>query len=139
VAGDRGFTLIEVLVVMLLLSIGMLAFSQGTLATQRLHRRSRGMSAALLLAQEGLERIGALGWGPATAGLPRARLPELTGEDGEHPHETVVRSGRRHLLVYAREESGPSSGRCAVSCFWADGERPFAARDVVRLEAGGMR
>lgn len=135
---DRGFTLIEVLIVMLLLSLGMLAFSQGTLASQRLHRRSRGMSAGLLLAQEGLERIGAVGWERATGGRPRASLPELTGDDGVRPHETVSRSGRRFLLVYERRESGPGAGRCSVSCYWAEGDRPFAARDVVRLEAGGL-
>lgn len=129
---ERGFTYIEVLATMLVLSFGLLGVLQTTLLAARLERRGASITAATFLAQERLERIGALGWERATAGLEVAPLPaELGG--GSYPREEVARPGGRYLLVYEREPSGADPPLCTVRCFWEGTQGKLDARSVVRL------
>ena len=58
---DRGFTLIEVMVVLSLVGMGLLFFLQNSFLAMGLHDRGRKMSEALLLAQGRLELLEA--WG----------------------------------------------------------------------------
>jgi prepilin-type N-terminal cleavage/methylation domain-containing protein len=132
VPGDRGFTLIEVLVVMVVLAFGILGFLQTTLVAGSIQGRSRAMTAAVFLAQERLERVGALGWDRATAGLERESLPDLLGTDTAHPVERVAARGSKYLLVFSQEGCGVPP-RCAVRCFWTEGGRAFARQNAVRL------
>lgn len=134
---ERGFTFIEVLVVTLVLAFGLMAFLQGAMLSLRLHRRSRAMGIGLFLAQEGLERLGVLGWDRVVAGRERGRLPQLMGDEEEYPQETVNRSGLRFLVVYARDAVAAPPAPYVVRCFWADGDRGFEVRNVVRLETRG--
>jgi prepilin-type N-terminal cleavage/methylation domain-containing protein len=73
VGTERGFTFIEVLVVMVVLSFGVLGVLQATLLSARLERQSQAVTTGTLLAQERLESIGALGWDRATS-LRHSRL-----------------------------------------------------------------
>lgn len=129
---ERGFTCVEVLVAMAVLSFGLLGVFQATLLAARLERRSAAITAATFLAQERLERIGALGWERAVAGLETGPLPGDLG-GGSFPREEVTRPGGRFLLVYEREGAPADPALCTVSCFWeGDGGR-MEARSVVRL------
>jgi prepilin-type N-terminal cleavage/methylation domain-containing protein len=130
---ERGFTFVEVLVAMLVLSFGLLGVLQTTLLAARLERRSAAATTATFLAQERIERIGALGWERATAGLAIAPLPAALGGGGPFPSEEVVRPGGRYLLVYEREPAPADPPLCTVRCFWEEGQGRRDARSVVRL------
>jgi prepilin-type N-terminal cleavage/methylation domain-containing protein len=133
VGADRGFTFVEVLVTMVVLSFGVLGVLQTTLLAARLESRSRAITTGTFLAQERLERIGALGWEQATAGLTAAPLPEALGRGGAWLQEEVVRPGGRFLVAYERDPSSEQPPRCTVLCFWENARGDFDPRQVVRL------
>jgi prepilin-type N-terminal cleavage/methylation domain-containing protein len=133
VGTERGFTFIEVLVTMLVLSFGILGVLQTTLLAARLERRSAAVTTATFLAQERIERIGALGWERATADLGLAALPAELGGGGPFPSEELVRPGTRYLLVYEREPAPADPPLCTVRCYWEEAQGRLDARRVVRL------
>jgi prepilin-type N-terminal cleavage/methylation domain-containing protein len=139
VVSERGFTLIEVLVAMVVLSIGILGTLQATLLAARLESRSRAITSGTLLSQERLERIGALGWEKATQGLPARPLPQSIGMGGEHLQEEVTRSGARFLLVFQRAGGQDEPPLCTVRCYWAGGREAFSSRQVVTLSVRRTR
>lgn len=136
---DRGFTFVEVLVVLLVLSFGVLGVLQSTLLAARLELRSRAITTGTFLAQERLERIGALGWERATAGLVAASLPEALGRGGAWLQEEVVRPGGRFLVAYEREETISEPPRCTVHCFWESERGGYDPRRAVRLSLRRQR
>lgn len=130
---ERGFTFIEVIAVMAVLSFGILGVLQTTLLAARLEARSRAITTGTFLAQERLELIGALGWERATAGLAEATLPEALDWGGLWLQEEVVRPGGRFLLVYEREAESAEPPRCTVHCFRGRASGGFDPRGVVSL------
>ena len=130
---ERGYTLIEVLVVMVVLSFGVLGVLQTTLLAARLEQRSGAITTGTLLSQERLERIGALGWERATAGLSSAVLPENLGRAGEWLQEEVARPGGRFLLVYERDPQPVKLPRCTVYCYREGAHGRFDPRPVAHL------
>lgn len=136
---ERGFTFVEVLVVLVVLSLGVLGVLQATLLAARLELRSRAITTGTFLAQERLERIGALGWEQTTAGLIAAPLPEALGREGAWLQEEVVRPGGRFLVAYEREASSVGPPRCTVHCFWETARGGFDPRRVVRLSLRSRR
>lgn len=136
---ERGFTLVEVLVVMVVLSVGVLGVLQTTLLAARLESRSEAITAGTFLAQDRLERIGALGWEAAVAGLPAAALPPGCGLGGELPQERVESGGARFLVAFEREPAPAEPPRCTVHCYWEDPHGGFDRRNVVRLSTRRRR
>jgi prepilin-type N-terminal cleavage/methylation domain-containing protein len=132
VGSERGFTFVEVLVVLVVLSFGVLGVLQTTLFAARLEARSRAITGGTFLAQQRLERIGALGWERATAGLPTAPLPEALG-GGAWVQEEVLQPGRRYLVAYERESAAVDPPRCTVHCYWEREGGGFDPAQVVRL------
>ena len=130
---ERGFTFIEALVVMAVLSFGVLGVLQATLLAARLELRSRAITTGTFLVQERLERIGALGWERATSGLLAATLPEALGRSGAWLQEVVARPGGRFLVVYERDAPALEPPRCTVHCYWENARGVFDPRLVVRL------
>jgi prepilin-type N-terminal cleavage/methylation domain-containing protein len=136
---ERGYTLIEVLVVMAVLSFGVLGVLQTTLLAVRLEQRGSAITSGTLLAQERLERIGALGWERATAGLTAAPLPEALGRPGFWLQEEVVRRGGRFLMAYERDQRSADPPRCTVLCFRESPAGGFDPRPVARLSVRRRR
>ena len=136
---ERGFTMIEVLVAMAILSIGILGTLQATLLAARLERRSQAITAGTLLSQERLERIGALGWEKATQGLAARPLPESIGLSGVRLQEEVTRPGARFLLVFDRDAGQTDPPLCTVRCYWAGERDEFSARQLVTLSVRSRR
>ena len=130
---ERGFTFVEVLLVMAVLSFGVLGVLQTTLLAARLEWRSRAITSGTFLAQERLERIGALGWERATAGLLVAPLPASLGGGGAWVQEEVLQPGRRFLVAYERDPCGGAPPRCTVHCYWEREGGGFDPAQVVRL------
>lgn len=130
---ERGFTLIEVLVAMTILSFGILGVLQATLLAARLERRGQAITTGTFLAQEALERIGGLGWERATADLSAAALPAELGREGDWLQQLVVRPDGRYLLVYEREPGPEPTPRCTVHCFREGPRGLFEPGAVVSL------
>jgi prepilin-type N-terminal cleavage/methylation domain-containing protein len=130
---ERGYTLIEVLVVMAVLSFGILGVLQATMLAARLEQRSTAITTGTILAQERLERIGALGWERATAGLTSAALPEALGRAGPWLQEEVARPGGRFLLVYERDPQPAEPPRCMVYCYREGASGGFDPRPVAHF------
>lgn len=130
---ERGFTFIEVLVVMVVLSLGVLGALQTTLLAARIERRSRSITSGTFLAQERIERIAALGWDRATAGLAAQELPPSLGIAGPRAAEEVVREDGRFLLVFERESGPAGPPLCTVRCYWPGDGGAYDARNMVRL------
>jgi len=129
----RGFTLVEVLVVAVVLAAGIAGFLRSSLVAERLRARARLLSAAVLRAEAALERVGALGWEGATAGLPRDSLPGLLDDPGPHPVTRAAAEGASFIVVHERTADGAGPALVTVRCFWAAGEDPFRRRDAVAL------
>lgn len=138
-AAERGFTMVEVLVVMAVLSFGILGVLQSTLLAARLEQRSRAITTGTFLAQERLERIGAFGWERATAGLTAAALPREIGWTGAWLQEQAVGAGGRFLIVYELEAPTAEPPRCTVHCFWESPRGGFDPKQVVRLFLRSVR
>lgn len=136
---ERGFTLIEVLVVMVVLSIGILGVLQTTLLAARLEQRGRAITTGTFLAQESLELICALGWERATAGLSAAALPAGLAGEGIRLQREVARPDGRYLLVYDREPAPEPTPLCTVRCFWEEASGGFDPRQVVSLSVRRSR
>ncbi len=130
---ERGFTFVEVLVAMVVLSLGVLGVLQSTLLAARLERRSAALTAGTFLAQNRLERIGALGWERALAGLTQAPLPPACGLSGPYAQERVGAPAARFLIAYQREAGPADPPLCTVHCFWEDERGGYNVRNVVRL------
>jgi len=139
VVSERGFTFVEVLVVMVVLSFGVLGVLQTTLLAARLELRSRAITTGTFLAQERLERIGALGWERATAGLVATTLPGELGRGGTWLQEEVVRPGGRFLVTYERDPPSAEPPRCTVRCFQESAHGGFDPRQVVSLSLRRQR
>lgn len=135
---ERGFTLVEVLVVLAILAIGVLGVLQSTLLAARLEQRSRAITTATFLAQERLELIGALGWERATDGLVAAALPEALG-GGTGVQELVTRPDGTYRVVYEREAGATAVPRCTVRCFWESAPGGCDPRAVARLSTRRRR
>lgn len=136
---ERGFTFVEVLVVLVVLSFGVLGVLQATLLAARLERTGRAITSGTFLAQERLERIGALGWEQATAGLTAAALPAELGRGGTWLQEEILRPDGRFLVAYERETEPAGPPRCTVHCFWEGATGRFDPRQGVQLSVRRSR
>lgn len=136
---ERGFTVIEVVVVMAVLSFGILGVLQATLLAARLERRGQAVTTGTLLAQESLERIGALGWERVTAELTPAALPAAIGGGGTWLQQEVVRPEGTFLLVYEREPPPEPAPRCTVRCYWDVAHGGYDPKRVVSLSVRRLR
>jgi type IV pilus assembly protein PilV len=73
--GEKGFSLIEVMIAMTVLALGLLAVAAAQLTAMSLASKSRNLTAALHLAQEQIETFNS---------MPLASLP-ATGNDPNNP------------------------------------------------------
>jgi type II secretory pathway pseudopilin PulG len=123
--GEKGFTLIEALVVFSLLGLGLLFFLQNSLLAMRLHDRGKMMSEALLLAQEKLELLEAGGWERA--------VRDCTPDGGSrYRRETDVR-GSRYLLLLEKAAASRSLEHFTVTCFWESPDGRFSRESSLTL------
>lgn len=129
---ERGFTLVETMVSLTVLTTGLLLFLHATALSLQLHERSRRISEALLLAQEKMEALTSEGWGGATADCAGEGGPGAGGEQDIFTKEIFLR-GVFFRLVLERSATEPGLEHYRVSCFWKDGAGEYRGRNSVRL------
>jgi general secretion pathway protein I len=131
--GSRGFTLLEVLVALAILSVGIASVLRLMASSARAATRAQGMTQALFVAEELMEELSTLN---------ESELQARSGESGD------VADHERRLM--ARRERGPSAlerptepGRYAYAVQVApDPNEPGLYRvnlDVTDPQAGGTR
>ncbi len=116
---ERGFTLVEVLVASAVLAAGILGFVQATVVAERLRARADALGQAVLLAEDGLERVAALGWEAATAGLGQETWPGLGEVPGPVPSLRLASRGVDYLVLFERAADGTTPAPCTLRCYWA--------------------
>lgn len=129
---ERGFTLVETMVSLAVLTTGLLLFLHATALSLQLYERSRRISEALLLAQEKMEALTAEGWENAVADCAgEGDLGEGEVQD-TFTKETFLR-GVFFRLVLERAVIDPGLEHYRVSCFWKDGAEEYGVQNSVSL------
>lgn len=120
-----GFTLIEVVIAMAIISIGMLGTSMLTMQVMKSNRASRQMATATILAQDRLEEIRSFGY----AGAPD---PGDADEDSGYGGIADFPAYRR-VVSAAGVGSPPESGMKAVTVtvFWENNARSISLTTIM--------
>ena len=109
VSDNRGFTLVEILVAIVILSIGLLAMAGLTTGVIRGNALSNRMTTAIMLAQEKMEDIRRLGY----AGTPTAN--KTTMED----YGTIANHAPYKRSIFTNVGSpAPGMKRITVTVYW---------------------
>lgn len=124
---DKGFTIIEAMVVLSLLGFGILFFLQNSFLAMGLHDRSRKMSEALLLAQGRLELLEARGWKKA--------VEDCIAEGRARYRREVTLRGRRYRLLLERTPLSTSLDCFTVTCYWEGPAGAFSRESSLSLSS----
>jgi prepilin-type N-terminal cleavage/methylation domain-containing protein len=123
---ERGFSLVEALVALTLLSLGSLLFAQASLLALKTGARSRRDARALALASEYSDRLRALSWERATDGC--------TDPDGEGKTAlcTIEEGGGPCFVRLERSGGRPVRQKVSAAC-------GREGREVILETAMGVR
>jgi len=125
---QRGATLIELMMALVVLAIGVLAVGQLFPAGQRTQVQDRMMTAASGYAQEKIEQLGVLAW--SDPGLTLGRHPAGTATEnlGNQGH------WQRYYLIEALPAALPGTLKATVTVAWnsPSGSRQVQAITYVR-------
>ena len=124
---DRGFTLIEALVILTMIGVGMLLFLRSSILAMGLHERGRMMSEALLLAQGRLELLEARGWEEA--------VRDCVAEGTSRYRREVALRGKRYRLLLERTRLSTTLHHFTVTCFWEGPAGAFVRESSVSLSS----
>ncbi len=118
--GERGFSLIEVLIAMSILSVGLLALAQMQIVALKLNSSTKIRSNIMTVAQQAMEEVVDAEWGEVSA---------LEGT------ETVMRGGVECTVeIDAQNEGVPADNTRIVEVMvsWQDGckDKSFAMKTV---------
>jgi prepilin-type N-terminal cleavage/methylation domain-containing protein len=81
---DRGFTVIEVLVAMVILTVGLVSMAELMAVTLRLQQLGRNQTAATRLAQDKIDELMSQNWGGAAPSAQLAVGGSLTADVANH-------------------------------------------------------
>lgn len=124
---DKGFTIIEVLVVLSLVGFGILFFLQNSFLAMGLHDRGRKMSEALLLAQGRLELVEAGGW--------KRAVEDCVAEGRGRYHKEVTLRRRRYRLLLEKTSVSTSLDYFTVTCYWEGPTGAFSRESSLSLSS----
>jgi prepilin-type N-terminal cleavage/methylation domain-containing protein len=128
---EKGFTLVEALVVLTLLGIGILFFLKNSFLAMGFHERGRKMSEALRLAQARLELLEARGW--------RGAVEDCVADGALRYGKEVVLRGKTYRLLLERRSVSTSLDYYTVTCFWEGPSGDFSRESSVSLSTARGR
>ena len=148
---EKGFTLVEVLVAICVLSFGLLAVASMQLAAIQANSTARELTDALNIAQEKMEELIALPFGDSdlddkngddSAGLDKPTKAEIvaagdalisSGSGGKPDYgETVARGPRNYYLYWNVNESVSNIKTIRVIVAWSEKGMRRAALDYIK-------
>lgn len=123
---ESGFSLVEALVALTLLSLGALLFAQASLLALKTGAASRRDAQALALASEWSDRLKILPWEKATD-----RCEDPAGE-GRAALCAIERGGRTCVVRLERSESRPVRQKVSAAC------GPDGREVILETATGGL-
>lgn len=134
--GNRGFTLLEVLIALAILSVGLLALAQMQIAAINGNLSASKMTIATTLAQDKIEELKGLDYDDAQLAdtnpfnndnMTDPSLPSFHPPDHEDSNNPIDESGgitglRRYTRIWNIADNTPTSGvkTVVVIVFWGD-------------------
>jgi prepilin-type N-terminal cleavage/methylation domain-containing protein len=125
-----GFTLIEVLVALVVLSIGMLGMSRITVSTIAVHTANEHLAEASALLQDSLERIKKAGYASATAGTvtdPYHSMASYSTYGGT----TFNYSLYKRVTSVAAQSPATNMKTVTVTVFWQQDQQALSASTIL--------
>ncbi|MEW5735473.1 MAG: prepilin-type N-terminal cleavage/methylation domain-containing protein [Thermodesulfobacteriota bacterium] len=122
-SGSRGFSLLEVLIAMSIMSVGLLALAQMQVAAMKQNRSTTVRTDAISVGQDAMEKVVNSKWDD---------VPSLAGT------ETVERNGVQYTVTTALS-AGPggltAASKVMVSVAWNDGKDHAFSLSTVKTQA----
>ncbi|MBW1989152.1 MAG: prepilin-type N-terminal cleavage/methylation domain-containing protein [Deltaproteobacteria bacterium] len=129
--GQAGFTLLEVLLAIFLLTVGLLGMAALTTGIIQANNQSKDLSIAVALAQEALEKKSG-----EILNTPKSKCPttdqEFVETFSEYPgHKRVT------IVDYdSPDTAADNMYRITVQVFWRNGERSVQMENIIKKPAG---
>lgn len=126
----HGFTLIEMLVALVLLSIGMLGMSRITIATVSVHAANESLAQASALLQDSMERIKKSGYANANAGTvtdPYGSMASYSTYGGT----TFNYSLYKRVTSVAAQSPAANMKTVTVTIFWQGDRHALSAATII--------
>ena len=127
---QHGFTLIEMLVALVVLSIGMLGMSRITVSTISVHATNERLAKASALLQDSMERLKKSGYAGATSGT-------VTDTYGSMVHYNTYTNTEFNYSIYKRVTSvaantpATNMKTVTVTVFWQNDRHALSASTIV--------
>jgi type IV pilus assembly protein PilV len=126
---QHGFTLIEVLVALVVLSIGMLGMSRITVSTVSVHTSNERLARASALLQDSMERIKRTGYGSANAGTVTDAygLMSSYNENGTTSNYGIY----KRVTSIAADTPATNMKTVTVTVFWQNDRQALSASTIL--------
>lgn len=123
--GEAGFTLIEVMIAMTILSVGLMSIAVAQLSAIKVSSRSKHMQDAMLLAREEMDTLGAIVPDPAQpAFFANAQTIDDVDLKGTQDAGDTVRYSRQTVIT--PNVPNPGLARVVVTVTWINANSPGA-------------
>ncbi len=127
---QRGFTLIEVLIAIVVLSIGMLGTSRITVSTVSVHTANERLAKASALLQDSMERIKESGYGGANSGTVTDNYGSMSSYN-TYGNTTFNYSIYKRVTSVAANTPATNMKTVTVTVFWQNDRQALSASTIV--------
>ena len=127
---QRGFTLIEVLVAIVVLSIGMLGMSRITVSTVSVHTANEHLAQASSLLQDSMERIKASGYGNINPGTVTNDYDSMSSYN-TYGGTTFDYSKYKRVTSIAANTPATNMKTVTVTVFWQKDKQALSASTIL--------
>jgi type IV pilus assembly protein PilV len=125
-----GFTLIEMLVALVVLSIGMLGMSRLTVSTVTVHTANEHLAKASALLQDSMERIKKAGYASATPGTVTNNYHSMASYS-TYGGTTFNYSLYKRVTSVAAQSPAPNMKTVTVTVFWQQDQQALSASTIL--------
>ena len=128
---QHGFTLVEVLVALVVLSIGMLGMSRITVSTVSVHTANERLGKASALLQDSLERVKQSGYGGATPGTVTDDYGSNTLSNYTYGGTTFNYSKYKRVTSVTANTPAANMKTVTVTVFWQKDQQALSASTIL--------